>query len=313
MAVAVLGTGIMGSDIALALALGGERVRVWGRRADGLDESRRRTRRNLRVLIEEGLERDDSALRRISWTGDLAAALAEASFACEAVSEFLELKHELLAAAERLLPDAAILASTTSALSPTALAAPLARPEHFVVTHFAQPAHLVALVEVVPGRLTSEETVRKTVELLERSAKRPALCPDIPGFVWSRLQQAVLRELVHMVDRGDVTPETCDTVVKYGYAVRLPAMGPFEHADLVGMELMGNQAQAVWPDLAQATSPEGTALWELRREGATGMAAGRGFYDWGERDADAFRAERDREIVRRLKLARGGEVVLPEE
>jgi 3-hydroxybutyryl-CoA dehydrogenase len=120
----------------------------------------------------------------------------------------------------------------------------------------------------------------------------------------------VLRELVHMVGRGDVTPETCDTVVKYGYASRLPAMGPFEHADLAGLELMGDQAREVWPDLATADAPDDGPIGELRERGWTGMAAGRGFYDWTIRDPDAFRLERDREIVRRLKITRGGEVVL---
>lgn len=310
MSYAVLGTGVMGSDIALSLALAGEEVRVWGRRAAGLDESRARLRRNLTFLVAEGLERDPSAAARISWTTRRAEALAGAAFACEAVTENVALKQELLSAAERELPAHAVLASTTSALSPTQLAKPLARPDRFVVTHYAQPAHLVALVEVVPGQQTSSETVEAASRVLERSGKVPALCPDVPGFLWSRLQQAILRELVHLVARGDVTPETCDAVMKYGYAARLPAMGPFEHADLAGLELMGNQAREVWPDLATDQSPDDGPIAELRRNGWTGMAAGRGFYDWRTRDPDVFRLERDREIVRRLKIAKGGEVVL---
>ncbi len=310
MTCAVLGTGVMGSDIALSLALGGEEVRVWGRRAAGLEESRARARRNAAFLVVEGLERDESALERITWTTERARALEDVVFACEAVSEELALKHELLGSAEEELGAGAVLVSTTSALSPTRLAEPLTRPERFVVTHYAQPAHLVALVEVVPGERTSPETVAEASSLLERTGKRPAVCADMPGFLWSRLQQAVLRELVHLVARGDVTPETCDTVVKYGYASRLPAMGPFEHADLAGLELMGNQAREIWPDLATAQGPDDGPIGELRARGWTGMAAGRGFYDWRVRDPDAFRLERDREIVRRLKITRGGEVVL---
>ncbi len=310
MSCAVLGSGVMGADIALSLALGGERVSVWGRREAGLEEARSRARRNAAFLVGEDLEQDESALERISWTTDRARALAGASFACEAVTEDAGLKRDLLAAAEGELEADAILSSTTSALSPTRLAESLRRPERFVVTHYAQPAHLVALVEVVPGERTSRETVGEASELLERTGKRPAVCADVPGFLWSRLQQAVLRELVHMVGRGDVTPETCDTVVKYGYASRLPAMGPFEHADLAGLELMGEQAREVWPDLASAQSPDGGPIEALRKRGWTGMAAGRGFYDWRVRDPADFRLERDREIVRRLKIMRGGEVVL---
>lgn len=300
----------MGSDVALSLALGGEEVTVWGRREAGVTESRARAGRNAAFLVAEGLETDETALDRISWTTDRARALAGAAFACEAVTEELALKQGLLAAVESELPHDAVLASTTSALSPTRLAEPLSRPERFVVTHYAQPAHLVALVEVVPGEQTSRETVAEASALLERTGKRPAVCADVPGFLWSRLQQAVLRELVHLVGRGDVTPETCDIVVKYGYASRLPAMGPFEHADLAGLELMGNQAREVWPDLATAQHPDDGPIGQLRQRGWTGMAAGRGFYDWTVRDPDAFRLERDREIVRRLKITRGGEVVL---
>jgi 3-hydroxybutyryl-CoA dehydrogenase len=307
---AVLGTGVMGSDVALSLALGGEEVRVWGRRDEGVAESRARAGRNAAFLVSERLERDESALGRITWTTELAPALESCDFACEAVSEELALKQDLLARAEELVHPGAVLASTTSALSPTRLAEPLSRPDRFVVTHYAQPAHLVALVEVVPGRRTSPETVDAASTLLERTGKRPAVCADIPGFLWSRLQQAVLRELVHLLARGDVTADTCDTVVKYGYASRLPAMGPFEHADLAGLELMGNQAREVWPDLSTAQGPDDGPIGELRERGWTGMAAGRGFYDWTVRDPDAFRLERDREIVRRLKIMRGAEVVL---
>jgi 3-hydroxybutyryl-CoA dehydrogenase len=304
--IAVLGSGVMGSDIALSFALAGIDAVVWGRRAAGVDASRERAARNGAFMVRERLATAadvEAALGRLAYETDVEAALdGGPRLAIEAVSEELELKRDLLGRAEALLDAEALLASTTSALSPTALAAGLARPERFVVMHYAQPAHLMMLVEVVAGERTADETVADAIALLARTGKQAAVCPDIPGFLWSRLQQAVLRELVHLLDRGQVTPEDCDRVLRFGFGSRLPALGPFEHADLVGLDLITDQAAAVWPDLAQQTSPDGTALARLRAAGEKGMAQGRGFYAWTEESADAVRGRRDRELANRLRL-----------
>lgn len=310
---ALLGAGVMGADIALSLALGGETVRLWGRREEGLAAARERMRANAAFVAGEGLTSGpeaEAALARIEPTTDRSRALDGVEIAIEAISERLEPKQELLAAAETEAPPDVVLSSTTSSLSPSRIAESLARPERFVVAHYAQPAHLMMLVEVVPGERTGEDAIEAISALLRRTGKMPARCADIPGFVWSRLQQALLREFAFLVRRGDVTPETCDTVLKYGFAHRLPVMGTFEHADLAGLELMGEMAREVWPDLSRDVDPDDGPIGELRRRGETGMQAGKGFYDWAARDPDAFRRARDREIVRRLKLLRGGEVVL---
>ncbi len=309
----MLGAGVMGADIALSLALGGESVRLWGRREEGLAAAGVRLRENAAFVAGEGLATGpavEAALARAEATTERARALDGVEIAIEAVSERLELKRELLAAAEAETPPDAVLSSTTSSLSPTRIAESLARPERFVVAHYAQPAHLMMLVEVVPGERSGEDAIEAVSALLRRTGKLPARCADIPGFVWSRLQQALLREFAFLVRRGDVTAETCDTVLKYGFAHRLAVMGTFEHADLAGLELMGEMAKEVWPDLSRDVDPDDGPIGELRRRGETGMKAGRGFYDWAARDPDAFRRDRDREIVRRLKLLRGGEVVL---
>lgn len=314
--VAVVGSGVMAAGIAASLLSSTEQVSLWGRRDEGVAGARARARDALATLIGAGLvERSqaEAAFERSTWTTDLTEAVSTATFVVEAVTEELELKRALLREVEQLVPPETVLTSTTSALSPTLLADGLERPDRFAVAHYAQPAHLMMLVEVVPGTKTSAATLDEIDQVLAASGKMPARCADIPGFVFSRLQQALLREFVHLVERGDVTPETCDTVLKYGFAHRLPAMGTFEHADLAGLDLMGEIARHVWPDLACASDPDSTLLGRMRGEGRTGMAAGQGFYDWKTRDAAAFRAGRDEEIVRRLRLLRGGEVVLDEE
>lgn len=311
---AVLGAGTMGAQIALSLALGGASVRLWGRRAESLPAAVERMAQGYRMLAANGLadaEAEAGTLARIATTGAIDEAVAGAGFVIEAVAEDLAVKQDLLRAAEAAAPDDAILSSTTSALSATALQSALSRPANFCVAHYAQPAHLVKLVEVVPGKATGGHATRATIDLLAATGKTPVECPDIPGFLWARIQHAVLREFASLVGKGLVTPEACDTILRQGYAARLPAMGSFEHADLAGLDLMNSPAaKAVWADLSNVTDPGQTPVGALFAEGHTGMKSGRGFYDWSARDPEAFKRARDEEIIRRVKIQAGGRVEL---
>ena len=311
---AVLGPGTMGSDIALSLALGGAKVRVWGRREEALPVAMERSSAGFDFLVAQGLADAgdrDRVLARISPEADMAGALDGAGFVIEAAAEDIAIKQELLKRAEVHAPDDAVTSSTTSALSATEIQSALARPERFCIAHYAQPAHLVELVEIVPGAQTHDAATGHVTRLLEETGKVPVLCPDIPGFLWARIQHAVLREFSSLVGKGLVTPEACDTILKVGYASRLPAMGSFEHADLAGLDLMNSPAaKAVWADLCNATAPSETPVGQLYEDGRIGMKSGEGFYDWKCRNPDEFKKKRDEEIVRRVKINRGGKVVL---
>lgn len=313
---AVLGAGTMGAQIALSLALGGADVRLWGRRSAGLSEAQARIDDGFDLMVENMLVRTGrkaETLGRISTGTDLARAVAGSRFVIEAVTEDLELKRDLLARAEACASEGTVLSSTTSALSPTDLQSQLARPGDFCVAHYAQPAHLVALVEVVSGCDTMEATEAFVMQLLAETGKTPVRCPDIPGFLWARIQHAVLREFASLVGRGLTTPEACDQVLKEGYAARLPAMGAFEHADLAGLDLLnGDAARAVWADLSNVTEPSETPVGTLFSAGHTGMKSGKGFYDWRIRDPEAFRRQRDEEIIRRIRIRSGAELVTPD-
>ena len=308
----VLGSGTMGAQIALSLALGGATVRIWGRRAETLAPALARCAQGLDFLVAHGLAEGSArelTLARIAPVPDMAKAVQGAGFVIEAVAEDLAIKQSLLAETEFLAVESAILSSTTSALSATAIAEKLARPELFCVAHYAQPAQLVELVEVVPGAATSTETTKAVTELMSVTGKTPVTCPDIPGFLWARIQHAVLREFASLVGQGLVTPEACDTILKVGYASRLPAMGAFEHADLAGLDLINSDAaKAVWADLSNVSTPSETPVGALLAAGKLGMKSGQGFYDWTSRDPDAFKANRDAEIIRRIKINRGGDV-----
>ncbi len=248
-------------------------------------------------------------LGRISTSASIAEAVAGKGFVIEAIAEDMALKQQLLAQAEASADADAILSSTTSALSASELQSALTRPENFCIAHYAQPAHLVELVEVVPGKMSSDHASAETTRILSRTGKTPVLCPDIPGFLWARIQHAVLREFASLVGQGLVTAEACDTILKTGYASRLPAMGAFEHADLAGLDLINSPAaKAVWADLSNVADPEETPVGALFSRGDLGMKSGRGFYDWTQRDAEAFKRQRDEEIIRRVKINRGADV-----
>lgn len=298
----------MGAQIALALALGGVRTTLWARREETLPNAEDRIVSALEFLIEVGLVDRDQRTRvkdRLQTNATIADAVGDSGFVIEAVAEDLAVKQSVLKSAEAVAAPETILSSTTSALSATAIQDGLSRPDRFVVAHYAQPAHLVKLVEVVPGRQTAPETTETVMALLRATGKTPALCPDIPGFLWARIQHAVLREFASLVGQGLVDAETCDTILKEGYAMRLPAMGAFEHADLAGLDLMnGAAAKAVWADLSTASDPAETPVGTLFAQGHTGMRSSQGFYDWTKRDPDAFKRQRDAEIVRRLKIQR---------
>ena len=161
----------------------------------------------------------------------------------------------------------------------------------------------------MPGAASSEQAIQTTIGVLQATGKTPVLCPDIPGFLWARIQHAVLREFASLVGKGLVTPEACDTILKVGYASRLPAMGAFEHADLAGLDLINSDAaKAVWADLSNVSDPGETPVGALFEQGKLGMKSGEGFYNWRDRDPEAFKADRDAEIVRRVKINRGGRV-----
>lgn len=299
--VAVVGPGQIGTTIALAFGQAGMEAVLVGRRRSSLERGRSLLEESGRALREGGTLDEGgwaAVMSRISFTTSLVDGLADCVHVVEAINEDIEQKRALLAEVESLVPASTVLASTTSALSPTELQRDMSRPERFLVTHYAQPAHLMPVCEVVPGDRTTGPTVTFACGLLDRCDIRPVVCADVPGFVFSRLQFAVLREAVALVEQGVVSAADLDVVVKHGYAARLPVMGPLEHADLAGLDLMVQIAETIWPALDCSPSPSGSLLARLAERGDTGMDSGRGFHSWTTEEAAAFKAARDRHLIR---------------
>jgi 3-hydroxybutyryl-CoA dehydrogenase len=291
--IAVIGAGLMGHGIAQVFARHGHRVAVYDKSPDALAALRDRIGANLRELGQ-----DASAAERVSPCAELAAAVRDADFVFEAGPENLELKRNLFKEIEQAAPAHALLASNTSVIPITQIMAGLERQGRTLGTHWWNPPHLVPLVEVIQTEHTDPGAVEAMTALLQAAGKTPVrVNKDVPGFIGNRLQHAMWREAIALVERGVCDAETVDTVVKSSFGMRLAVLGPLENADLVGTDLTLAVHEHVLPDLDRTPGP----LPYLRRlvdEGRLGMKSGSGFRSWSEEQQAEVRAA----LVRHLRM-----------
>jgi 3-hydroxybutyryl-CoA dehydrogenase len=292
--VGIVGGGLMGAGIAAKFALAGHEALVF--------EASRERRATIPAVVE-GILQELQAAGVISPAEGAAAsariklvdglpALAAAALVIEAVPEVLVLKQELYRELEAVLAPGALLASNTSGFMPDALGAGLARPECFLITHFWNPPHAIPLVEVVPGTRTAPAAVDRTVALLRGIGAEPVvLHKAVPGFIGNRIQFAILREALHLVQTGVADPETIDTVMKASLGRRYAIAGPFESADLGGLETILKVGTHLLPEITADES----GLEVLRAhiaKGEKGAASGAGFYQWTDERRAAMRQKR---------------------
>jgi 3-hydroxybutyryl-CoA dehydrogenase len=219
----------------------------------------------------------------------------------EAAPEDLELKRGIFAELAEVADGDAILASNTSVIRVGEIAAGQAAANRIVGTHWWNPPYLVPLVEVIEHGATDQGVVARTMTMLTAAGKTPVhVRRDIPGFVGNRLQHAMWREALALLDAGVCDPETIDTVVRSGFGARLAAIGPIENADLVGLDLTEAIHTYLLPHLDASTEPA-AGLRERVGRGELGAKSGRGYLDWADGDADAAR---DR-MVAQLRRAEG--------
>ncbi|HET8607054.1 MAG TPA: 3-hydroxyacyl-CoA dehydrogenase NAD-binding domain-containing protein [Gaiellaceae bacterium] len=301
--VAVLGAGTMAPGIAAAFAVAGDSVVLWARRPEAAEAALARARTAAAFLVEHELAPappPPDALAASSRLGDV----ADADVVVEAIAEQLEAKHELLAELETVVAPDTLVATNTSGLRVTDIAAPLARPERVVAMHFWNPAHLMPLVEVGGGARTSPESVDAAYELARAIGKQPVRVEqEVLGFLGTRLQQAVVREAIALVERGVASPEDVDLAVRTSFGIRFPVTGPLESADISGLDVIEAIHEYLLPDLDRSTEPQ-APLRERVAAGALGVKSGRGFHDWQARDSAELIRRRDEELVRRLRLDR---------
>jgi 3-hydroxybutyryl-CoA dehydrogenase len=298
--IGVAGGGLMGTGIAAKLAVAGQPVMVYESMPAAFAQARKRCAAVFAELVDGGvLSRLDAAAaaERVTVTDDIAR-MADLRFVIEAVSESLPIKHTLYHALENCLAPDAIIASSTSGLTPTELCEAMWRPERFVVAHFWNPPHLVPLVEVVAGPATLGRVVDETMLLLAELKFGPVkLNKAVPGFVGNRLQFAVLREALHLLSEGVADASTIDFIMKQSVGRRYACIGPLEGADIGGISTFLSISSYLMPALA-AEKDAIKILVDMARDGKLGRANGRGFYEWTPEKEEWLRQVR-LEILRR--------------
>jgi 3-hydroxybutyryl-CoA dehydrogenase len=282
--IAVIGAGLMGHGIAQVFARAGLNVRVYDTSAAMLATLYQRICGN---LIDLG--QDAAAADRVSGHSDLAEAVAEATFVFEAGPENLKLKQQIFADIEAAAAPEAILASNTSVIPITQIMHLLRVPGRALGTHWWNPPYLVPLVEVIRTPATSTASVESMTALLSAAGKTPVTVEkDVPGFVGNRLQHALWREAIALVQNGVCDASTVDTVVKASFGRRLAVLGPLENADLVGTDLTLAIHETVLPDLDR-TPGALPLLRQLVEDGKLGMKSGEGFRHWNAEQQAALR------------------------
>jgi 3-hydroxyacyl-CoA dehydrogenase len=302
--VAVIGAGVMGHGIALSYALAGLEVRLTDSAEEPLCRGMAALDRDLALLVEEAMVRPDDAVlarQRVVPGLDLAGAVRAADLVTECVPELLPLKHELLARLEALAPPDAILASNTSTLPLGEVAARARRPERILLTHFFNPAHLVPLVEVLVHPSAPPGAVAEVLALLRRAGKRPVtLLKESPGFIANRLQVALVREAFALLEAGVASAQDIEAAVTEGPGFRWPFIGPFETADLGGLDTWERVIGNLAPHLSRAEEPP-EALRAAVRRGDLGAKTGRGILPPSDRSAADRIRERDRALIHLLR------------
>ena len=279
--ISVVGAGLMGHGIAQVFAVEGHEVSITDAAISNLNSVKDRIAANLRELGE-----DESAAARVRPCGDLAEAVRGADYVVEAVSEDLALKQKVFAAIERHVRRDTILASNTSVIPITSIMQGLAVRERALGTHWWNPPFLIPLVEVIETQWTSPDAVAWTMRVHEAAHKKPAhVKKDVPGFIGNRLQHALWREAISLVEHGICDAETVDDVIKSSFGRRLSVLGPLENADLVGTDLTLAIHNIVLPAIDGRPQPS-PYLQRLVADGKSGE----GFRKWSAGDQATLRA-----------------------
>ena len=301
---AVMGGGLMGSQIALVLAMGSEETVLMSRRQETVDNAMENIHRYAGDLERHDLLRGQSApdvLARIRTSTDVCDAVGDAEFVVESITENLEAKQALFEQMDALAPRDTVLASNTSGLPITVLGERMVHQDRIGGSHFFQPAHIVPVLEVIRGDHTSDETMDRSCEIWERLGRTTLkVQKDGPGFLVNRLQHAIIREAVHCLATGVADAESIDLAVELGLAPRFTTAGPLKQRDINGLEMHVRVAGHLWQELAGWEEPL-AYLQAMVERGETGLNSGKGYYDWSGQDPTAVRSEKDEHLIRRTE------------
>jgi 3-hydroxybutyryl-CoA dehydrogenase len=279
--IGIIGSGTMGTGIAQAAATSGFKVFLNDIEEESLERSLKIIDKSLSKLVEKGkiTEDKDSILERIRITTCLAD-LRECDFVVEAVFEDLDVKTKVLTAMDEVLAPEVILASNTSSISITQLAALTKRPEKFMGMHFMNPVPLMTLVELIKGIATTQETYNMVKGLAEDLGKVPVESNDYPGFIANRILIPMINEAVYALMEGVGTAEAIDQVMKLG--MNHP-MGPLALADLIGLDVCLDIMNVLYEGFKDSKYRPCPLLQKMVNAGYLGRKSGRGFYDYSSK------------------------------
>ncbi|MEI9477989.1 MAG: 3-hydroxyacyl-CoA dehydrogenase family protein [Deltaproteobacteria bacterium] len=279
--ITLLGAGMIGHGLALHFAKAGYQVSLYSRTQQTLDKAVEGVKSNLSLLLQKpaGSDEIEKVIGRIKPTTDLAQAVANAPIIIESVAEDLKTKQDLFKKLDEMCPRETILATNTSVISITKIAAKSNRRSRMIGTHFWFPPYLMPLVEVVKGKDTSDEVMELTYQFMKKAGKYPIKCmKDVPGFVANRLQHALWREAISIVEHGIADAATVDAAIKQSFGIRLAVLGPMENSDMAGLDLILAIHDTVLKDLDASPNPS-PLLKEKVKKGELGFKSGKGFYD----------------------------------
>ena len=278
--IAVVGGGTMGNGIAHVAAQHGKEVRLLDVSSEVLERAMVTIAENLARQVRKGILDEsarDATLARIETVSDVAAAVEDVDLVIEAAPEKAQLKYDLFETLDRAVGPETILASNTSSISITEIAAHTSCPDRVIGMHFMNPVPVMKLVEVIRGLATSDETTRATLELAEQFGKTPVEVNDFPGFVSNRVLMPMINEAVTALMEGVAEADAIDTVMKLG--LNHP-MGPLELADLIGLDTCLNILEVLHRELGDDRYRPSPLLRKYVAAGWHGRKSGRGFYGY---------------------------------
>ena len=261
-------------------------------------------KQSTKQLVEKGIvseEELEERLSRIHFTTDIdSEGIKNADLVIEAVFENMDLKRETFAKLEaRCRPDC-IFCTNTSVMSPTEISRDLKHRERFCGTHFWNPGHLIPLVEVVKTDATTNETAEAVMDFMTKIGKKPCLCnKDVPGFIANRLQHALWREAISIVEHGIADAATVDTAIKNSFGLRLPQLSAMENADMVGLDLTYNIHEYVLQYIEDSHKPS-PLLVKLKNEGKLGFKTHEGFQKWTDAEIQKTNEDLNTYLIRML-------------
>lgn len=303
--VAVLGAGKMGLGIAQLFATKGHEVKVIYVYDDKVRcDAAAVIRENLSVLVENEVltqQEADEAASRVSFVDTIEEVADFADIVFEGIIENLEIKQDYFAKMDQIFPVSTILATNTSAISITEIAEKSVHKERIIGTHYWNPAYLVPLVEVIRTKYVSEETVKATYDLLAEAGKKPVIVKkDVPGFLANRMQHALFREALSIIENDIADPADVDDAIKYGFGMRLGICAPVEVMDMGGLDLTYSIHKYLFPHIESSTTPS-RLLTENIEKGNLGFKTGKGLMEWSEEDVKKANKELTEGLIKVAK------------